>query len=167
MSGRATLPPHHSPRDRVRVAVQSSAPDATRIARLDQSFPSPDQLNRDTLDGKLKSLRPRIAAARRNVGSGQAAAGVDLSLTFENAFPRGSPAGEVAKMDNNMPPQAQGLYDPKNEHDACGIGMIANIKNKPSHEVVQKGLEIIAYCVCCHTLGRSSNVTTKPPRLAI
>ncbi len=40
-------------------------------------------------------------------------------------------------------PQAQGLYSPANEHDACGIGMIANIKNKPSHEVVQKGLEIL------------------------
>ncbi|ODT65508.1 MAG: glutamate synthase subunit alpha [Pelagibacterium sp. SCN 63-23] len=40
-------------------------------------------------------------------------------------------------------PAAQGLYDPANEHDACGIGMIANIKNKPSHEVVQKGLEIL------------------------
>ncbi len=40
-------------------------------------------------------------------------------------------------------PAAQGLYDPANEHDACGIGMIANIKNKPSHEVVQKGIEIL------------------------
>jgi len=40
-------------------------------------------------------------------------------------------------------PEAQGLYDPANEHDACGIGMIANIKNKKSHEVVQKGLEIL------------------------
>jgi glutamate synthase (NADPH) large chain len=40
-------------------------------------------------------------------------------------------------------PAAQGLYDPAHEHDACGIGMIANIKNKPSHEVVQKGLEIL------------------------
>jgi glutamate synthase (NADPH/NADH) large chain len=40
-------------------------------------------------------------------------------------------------------PEAQGLYDPANERDACGIGMIANIKNKPSHEVVQKGLEIL------------------------
>nr|WP_196260604.1 glutamate synthase large subunit [Pelagibacterium limicola] len=38
---------------------------------------------------------------------------------------------------------ALGLYDPRNEHDACGIGMIANIKNKKSHEVVQKGLEIL------------------------
>ncbi|WP_440589604.1 glutamate synthase large subunit [Pelagibacterium mangrovi] len=37
----------------------------------------------------------------------------------------------------------EGLYDPANEHDACGIGMIANIKNKSSHEVVEKGLEIL------------------------
>ncbi|GHA27003.1 glutamate synthase [Devosia pacifica] len=40
-------------------------------------------------------------------------------------------------------PEAQGLYDPSREHDACGIGMIANIQNKPSHEVVEKGLEIL------------------------
>ncbi|HUH78201.1 MAG TPA: glutamate synthase central domain-containing protein, partial [Devosia sp.] len=40
-------------------------------------------------------------------------------------------------------PAAQGLYSPTKEHDACGIGMIANIKNQPSHEVVEKGLEIL------------------------
>jgi len=40
-------------------------------------------------------------------------------------------------------PDAQGLYDPTRERDACGIGMIANIKNTPSHEVVEKGLEIL------------------------
>ncbi|WDR04852.1 glutamate synthase large subunit [Devosia rhodophyticola] len=40
-------------------------------------------------------------------------------------------------------PADQGLYTAANEHDACGIGMIANIKNRPSHEVVQKGLEIL------------------------
>jgi len=40
-------------------------------------------------------------------------------------------------------PAAQGLYNPANEHDACGIGMIANIKNLASHEVVEKGLEIL------------------------
>ena len=40
-------------------------------------------------------------------------------------------------------PAAQGLYDPAHEHDACGIGMIANIKNRASHEVVEKGLEIL------------------------
>ena len=40
-------------------------------------------------------------------------------------------------------PEAQGLYDPQRERDACGVGMIANIKNKKSHEVVQKGLEML------------------------
>ena len=40
-------------------------------------------------------------------------------------------------------PEAQGLYDPNRERDACGIGMIANIKNRKSHEVVEKGLEIL------------------------
>ncbi|MFQ5753556.1 MAG: hypothetical protein ACE5HI_16325 [bacterium] len=40
-------------------------------------------------------------------------------------------------------PQAQGLYDPKNEHDNCGIGFIANIKNQKSHEIVRQGIQIL------------------------
>ncbi len=40
-------------------------------------------------------------------------------------------------------PKAQGLYDPLNEHDACGIGFVANLKNEKSHEIVAKGLEIL------------------------
>jgi hypothetical protein len=36
---------------------------------------------------------------------------------------------------------AHGLYDPRNEHDACGIGLYANINNIKSHQVVSKGLE--------------------------
>jgi len=44
----------------------------------------------------------------------------------------------------NRAPRRQGLYDPKNEHDACGVGFVANIKNKKSHDIVEKGLEILA-----------------------
>ncbi|HZZ34451.1 MAG TPA: hypothetical protein VFE03_01905, partial [Caulobacteraceae bacterium] len=40
-------------------------------------------------------------------------------------------------------PARQGLYDPRNEHDACGVGFIANIKGRKSHEVVTCGLEIL------------------------
>ncbi len=40
-------------------------------------------------------------------------------------------------------PQAQGLYDPKNEHDACGMGFVANIKGKKSHDIVTKGLTVL------------------------
>ena len=40
-------------------------------------------------------------------------------------------------------PPAQGLYDPANEHDSCGVGFVANIKGRASHEVVQSGLQIL------------------------
>ena len=37
-------------------------------------------------------------------------------------------------------PEAQGLYNPENEHDNCGIGFVAHIKGKPSHDIVKRGL---------------------------
>ncbi len=40
-------------------------------------------------------------------------------------------------------PVAQGLYSPENEHDACGIGFVAHIKGKPSHDIVKRGLEVL------------------------
>jgi glutamate synthase (NADPH) large chain len=40
-------------------------------------------------------------------------------------------------------PPAQGLYDPRNEHDACGVGFVANIAGAKSHETVKRGLEIL------------------------
>jgi glutamate synthase (NADPH/NADH) large chain len=40
-------------------------------------------------------------------------------------------------------PHAQGLYDPRNEHDACGVGFIANIKGKKSHDIIRRGIEIL------------------------
>ncbi|MCD1589236.1 glutamate synthase large subunit [Qipengyuania citrea] len=43
------------------------------------------------------------------------------------------------------PPQAAtGLYDPRNEHDACGVGMVAHIKGAKSHDIVTQALEILA-----------------------
>ena len=40
-------------------------------------------------------------------------------------------------------PLQQGLYDPANEHDACGVGFIAHIKGNRTHNVVLQGLEIL------------------------
>src|SRR4051794_15109593 len=40
-------------------------------------------------------------------------------------------------------PPAQGLYRPENEHDACGIGFVANIKGKRSHDIIEKGIQIL------------------------
>jgi len=40
-------------------------------------------------------------------------------------------------------PKAQGLYDPRHEHDACGVGFVAHLKGKKSHEIVQQALTIL------------------------
>ena len=40
-------------------------------------------------------------------------------------------------------PERQGLYDPANEHDACGVGFVAHIKGGKRHEIVQQGLQIL------------------------
>ncbi len=40
-------------------------------------------------------------------------------------------------------PAAQGLYDPRNEHDACGVGFVAHMKGKPSHDIVRQGLAML------------------------
>ena len=40
-------------------------------------------------------------------------------------------------------PQKQGLYDPANEHDACGVGFIAHIKGEKRHDIILQGLEIL------------------------
>ena len=40
-------------------------------------------------------------------------------------------------------PPSQGLYDPRFEHDACGVGFVAHIKGKKSHSIVEQGLKIL------------------------
>jgi glutamate synthase domain-containing protein 2/glutamate synthase domain-containing protein 1/glutamate synthase domain-containing protein 3 len=40
-------------------------------------------------------------------------------------------------------PGAQGLYDPRYERDACGIGFIADIKGARSHDIILKGIQIL------------------------
>src|SRR5664279_4787436 len=40
-------------------------------------------------------------------------------------------------------PKAEGLYDPAFEHDACGVGLIADIKGTRSHNIVRSGREML------------------------
>ncbi len=51
--------------------------------------------------------------------------------------PRASPEGIASK------PVAQGLYDPRFEHDACGVGFVAHVKGKRSHSIIEQGLKIL------------------------
>ena len=40
-------------------------------------------------------------------------------------------------------PQAQGLYDPQHEHDACGVGFVVHINGERSHAIVEQGCEVL------------------------
>ncbi len=46
-------------------------------------------------------------------------------------------------MNQNTLPIRQGLYDPRHEHDACGVGFIVHIKGCKSHSIVKQGLELL------------------------
>ncbi len=40
-------------------------------------------------------------------------------------------------------PVAQGLYDPANEHDSCGVGFLVNLHGRPTHELVARSIEVL------------------------
>src|SRR5882672_6394877 len=41
-----------------------------------------------------------------------------------------------------LPPK-QGLYDPRNEHDSCGVGFVVNIKGRKSNDLIRSALQIL------------------------
>src|SRR5258706_14642701 len=100
----------------------------------------------------MNPLRPIPARPRwppADAGFRQPAAGHKLD-GFERGYHgrRGSFAGAFRTTGppmntiSGLPPK-QGLYDPANEHDACGVGFVAHIKGKKSHDIVVKGLSIL------------------------
>ncbi|MBV9267985.1 MAG: glutamate synthase subunit alpha, partial [Acidobacteriaceae bacterium] len=69
----------------------------------------------------------------------------------------------------NQLPEKQGLYDPAHEHDACGIGFVANITGEASHDIVLKGLQILVNlahrgaCGCDAETGDGAGVLIQIP----
>ena len=69
----------------------------------------------------------------------------------------------------NQLPAAQGLYDPANERDACGIGFVVNIGGDPSHDIVLKGLQILenlvhrGACGCDPETGDGAGILIQIP----
>ncbi len=43
----------------------------------------------------------------------------------------------------DAPPAAQGMYDPRNEHDACGVGFVATLTGEASHTLVDQALTVL------------------------
>ncbi len=66
-------------------------------------------------------------------------------------------------------PAKKGLYDPQFEHDACGVGFVAHIKGKRSHDIVQMGLQILhnlehrGACGCDPETGDGAGILMQIP----
>jgi glutamate synthase (NADPH/NADH) large chain len=66
-------------------------------------------------------------------------------------------------------PPAQGLYDPANEHDACGVGFIAHVKGQRSHAIVTQALTMLSRmdhrgaCGCETNTGDGAGILTAIP----
>ena len=54
-------------------------------------------------------------------------------------------------------PEQQGMYDPINEHDACGVGLVVNINGEKSHSIVEKGLQVLENMVHRGAEGAEKN----------
>ncbi len=69
---------------------------------------------------------------------------------------------------NQLPPR-QGLYDPANERDACGVGFVVNINGERSHDIVLKGLQILVNlrhrgaCGCDPETGDGAGILIQIP----
>jgi glutamate synthase domain-containing protein 2/glutamate synthase domain-containing protein 1/glutamate synthase domain-containing protein 3 len=63
----------------------------------------------------------------------------------------------------------EGLYDPDNEHDACGVGFVVHMKGVKSHELVRSGLRILVNlahrgaCGCDPLTGDGAGILTQIP----
>ena len=66
-------------------------------------------------------------------------------------------------------PKAQGLYSPRHEHDACGVGFVANIEGQKSHDIVLKGIQILinlthrGACGCDPETGDGAGILIQIP----
>ena len=64
---------------------------------------------------------------------------------------------------------AQGLYDPQHEHDACGVGFVVDIKGRKSHGIVQQALRVLknlqhrGACGCEVNTGDGAGILIQTP----
>src|SRR5438128_2207611 len=67
-------------------------------------------------------------------------------------------------------PPKQGLYDPWYEHDACGIGFVADLKGHKSHAIVQQGIQVLlnlehrGACGCERNTGDGAGILVQIPQ---
>src|SRR4051794_11216931 len=66
-------------------------------------------------------------------------------------------------------PHPQGLYDPRHEHDACGVGVVADLKGRKSHAIVADALQVLlnlehrGACGCEPNTGDGAGILLQTP----
>ncbi len=66
-------------------------------------------------------------------------------------------------------PAKQGLYDPRFEHEACGVGFVVNIKGRKSHAIIQQAMQVLlnlnhrGACGCEANTGDGAGILIQPP----
>jgi glutamate synthase (NADPH/NADH) large chain len=78
---------------------------------------------------------PSEAIVRQGSAADRTAAGASRKKGF-------GATERPVRLDPAMP-QARGLYDGRHEHDSCGVGFVADMHNRKSHDIVVKGLQIL------------------------
>jgi glutamate synthase (NADPH/NADH) large chain len=73
------------------------------------------------------------------------------------------------RVSHEFPVPAQGLYDPRHEHDACGVGFVVHIKGQKSHSIVSQALQLLinllhrGACGCEANTGDGAGILLQMP----
>ena len=72
-------------------------------------------------------------------------------------------------MPTSQAPSAHGLYDPRHEHDACGVGLVVDAKGRRSHAIVRHALQVLinlehrGACGCEANTGDGAGILIQMP----
>jgi glutamate synthase (ferredoxin) len=72
-------------------------------------------------------------------------------------------------MSSHFTPPKQGLYDPRYEHDACGVGFVVDLRARKSHDIVQKAIQVLlnlehrGACGCEKNTGDGAGILLQTP----
>src|SRR5215207_8182841 len=89
--------------------------------------------------------------------------------TAATAMPESSGQKVSSRRTLAQAPQAQGLYDPQFEHEACGVGFLVNMKGRKSHTIVEQALQILVNldhrgaCGCEANTGDGAGILLQMP----
>ena len=94
---------------------------------------------------------------------------ISRSLYFPYACQPCTMFRPCSRSDGGCPPPAQGLYDPRAEHDACGVGFVVHMKGQRSHDIVRKALQVLinlehrGACGCEANTGDGAGILIQTP----